>query len=149
MPEARARSTTRISAETLAQLIDSLRLYTSDNVDTPAATDSAHPIRPAYPDSLFRAAVGGRVIVEFVVDINGRPDMQTFGAVLSTNNRFTEAVRQAVTAARFTPAWLGGKRVRQLMQLPFTFDPPGKPATRRDPSPAPDPERPDVTSSHG
>jgi TonB family protein len=133
MPEARTRTTTRVSAETLAELIDSLRLYTSDNVDTPAASDSAHPIRPAYPDSLFRAAVGGRVIVEFVVDINGRPDMQTFGAVLSTNNRFTEAVRQAVTAARFTPAWLGGKRVRQLMQLPFTFEPPGKPRDSNSP----------------
>ena len=126
MPEPRMRIAPKVSAETLAELIDSLRLYTSENVDTPAASDSDHPIRPAYPDSLFRAAVGGRVIVEFVVDINGQPDMGTFGAVLSTNGRFTEAVRQAVTAARFTPAWLGGKRVRQLVQLPFTFEPPGK-----------------------
>jgi TonB family protein len=149
MPEARARATARVSAETLAELIDSLRLYTSDNVDTPAASDSAHPIRPAYPDSLFRAAVGGRVIVEFVVDINGRPDMQTFGAVLSTNNRFTEAVRQAVTAARFTPAWLGGKRVRQLMQLPFTFDPPGRPDGKRDPAPAVRPDPEDAASYRG
>jgi hypothetical protein len=69
------------------------------------------------------------VIVEFVVDIDGKADMGTFGAVLSTNNRFTDAVRQAVTAARFTPAWLGGRRVRQLMQLPFTFAPPGKPGS--------------------
>ena len=66
------------------------------------------------------------MIVEFVVDIDGKADMGTFGAVLSTNNRFTDAVRQAVTAARFTPAWLGGRRVRQLVQLPFTFSPPGK-----------------------
>src|SRR5688572_17455516 len=136
MPEPRSRTAPRVSAETLVELIDSLRLYTSENVDTPAASDSAHPIRPAYPDSLFRAAVGGRVIVEFVVDINGRPDMGTFGAVLSTNHRFTEAVRHAVTAARFTPAWLGGKRVRQLMQLPFTFEAPGKPGSPRDISPA-------------
>jgi TonB family protein len=136
MPEARGRVTPRVSAETLAELIDSLRLYTSDNVDTPAASDSAHPIVPAYPDSLFRANIGGRVIVEFVVDINGRPDMGTFGAVLSTNSRLTEAVRQAVTVARFTPAWLGGKRVRQLIQLPFSFEPPGKANVGREPSPA-------------
>jgi TonB family protein len=125
--EPRARPTPKVSAETLAELIESLRLYTSDGVDTPAAADSAHPVSPAYPDSLFRAAIGGRVIVEFVVDVNGKADMGTFGAVLSTNGRFTEAVRQAVTAARFTPAWLGGRRVRQLMQLPFTFAPPTKP----------------------
>ena len=128
IPEPRAKSTQRVSAEALAELIESLKLYTADGVDTPAATDSAHPVQPAYPDSLFRAAVGGRVIVEFVVDIDGRADMGTFGAVLSTNYRFTDAVRQAVTAARFTPAWRGGKRVRQLMQLPFTFAPPaGRP----------------------
>ena len=126
VPEPRGKTSPKVSAETLAELIESLRLYTSDGVDTPAAADSAHPVRPAYPDSLFRAAIGGRVIVEFVVDINGKADMGTFGAVLSTNGRFTEAVRQAVTAARFTPAWLGGRRVRQLMQLPFTFEPPVK-----------------------
>jgi 16S rRNA A1518/A1519 N6-dimethyltransferase RsmA/KsgA/DIM1 with predicted DNA glycosylase/AP lyase activity len=45
----------------------------------------------------------------------------------STNARFTDAVRQAVTAARFTPAWRGGKRVRMLMQMPFTFEPPTNP----------------------
>jgi TonB family protein len=129
IPEPRPRSTQKVTAEALAELIESLRLYTSDGVDTPARSDSAHPVRPAYPDSLFRAAVGGRVIVEFVVDVDGRADMGTFGAVLSTNGRFTDAVRQAVTAARFTPAWLGGKRVRQLMQLPFTFEPPVKPGT--------------------
>lgn len=130
IPEPRAKSTQRVSAEALAELIESLKLYTADGVDTPAASDSAHPVQPAYPDSLFRASVGGRVIVEFVVDVDGRADMGTFGAVLSTNYRFTEAVRQAVLAARFTPAWRGGKRVRQLMQLPFTFAPP---APTRDP----------------
>jgi TonB family protein len=127
VPEQRARTGPKVSPEVLAELIESLRLYTSDGVDTPAAADSAHPVRPAYPDSLFRAAIGGRVIVEFVVDIDGKADMGTFGAVLSTHARFTDSVRQAVTAARFTPAWRGGKRVRMLMQLPFTFEPPTKP----------------------
>src|SRR5687768_12562578 len=79
VPEPRAKSTQRVSAEALAELIESLKLYTADGVDTPAATDSAHPVQPAYPDSLFRAAVGGRVIVEFVVDVDGRADMGTFG----------------------------------------------------------------------
>jgi hypothetical protein len=132
IPEPRSKPTPKVSAEALAEMIESLRLYTAEGVDTPAASDSEHPVRPAYPDSLFRASVGGRVIVEFVVGVDGKADMGTFGAVLSTNGRFTDAVRQAVTAARFTPAWLGGRRVRQLMQLPFTFEPPSKPGAEGD-----------------
>ena len=130
LPEPRARPATRLSPEALAGLIESMRLYTADGVDTPAAADDAHPVSPMYPDSLFRAAVGGRVVVEFVVGIDGRPDMATFGAVLSTNPRFTEAVRQALGTARFTPAWLNGRRVRQLMQMPFTFEPSGSSGVR-------------------
>ena len=122
--EPRSRASTRLSPEALTQLIESMRLYTADGVDTPAGPDSLYPVSPAYPDSLFRAAVGGRIVVEFVVGVDGRADMTTFGAVLSTNARFTEAVRQAVAGARFTPAWLKGRRVRQLMQMPFTFEPP-------------------------
>ena len=122
-----ARSGPGVPAEVLAELVASLKLYTADQVDTPVAPDTLHPVSPAYPDSLSNASVGGRVVVEFVVDINGRPDMGTFGVVLTTNTLFTEVVRQAVNVARFTPAWLGGRRVRQLVQLPFAFEPTAPP----------------------
>ena len=121
MPEPRSRGTTRITAEELAAMVDAQRLHTADNVDTPVAPDSAHLASPLYPDSLLRSGVGGRVVAEFVVDIAGVPDMTTFGAVLSTHAPFTEAVRTAISTARFTPAWLRGRRVRQLVQLSFTF----------------------------
>ena len=123
LPEGRGRPGPRMSVEDLEALIQTSQLYTADGVDTPAAIDSAHPIRPVFPDSLRRAAVGGRVVAEFVVDINGRPNMSTFSAVLSTHEQFTDAVRSAIGNARFTPAWLAGRRVRQLVQLPFAFAP--------------------------
>jgi len=125
MPETRARQSTRLSVKELEGLVQSSQLFTVDLVDTPAAQDSAHPVSPVFPDSLMRASVGGRVVAEFVVDINGEPNMATFSAVLSTHEMFTEAVRGAVSAAHFTPAWRGGKRVRQLVQLPFSFAAPG------------------------
>ncbi len=123
--EPRTRTAIRASPEELARLIQSGRLHTADGVDTPAAADVEHPVAPGYPDSLFRAGVGGRVIVEFVVGVDGKADLTTFGAVLSTHHRFTDAVRQALASARFTPAWLNGRRVRQLMQMPFSFTPSG------------------------
>jgi hypothetical protein len=127
MPEMRGRPTIRMSVNELEALLESSQLFTADLVDTPVAADSAHPLAPVFPDSLMRASIGGRVVAEFVVDINGLPNMGTFSAVLSTNSLFTDAVREAVSAARFTPAWRGGKRVRQLVQLPFTFAPPQTP----------------------
>ncbi len=130
MPEPRAARGIRLSVSELEALVQSAQLFTADLVDTPAAADSAHPVSPFFPDSLFRASIGGRVVVEFVVDTNGQPNMATFSAVSTTHALFTEAVRGAVSAARFTPAWRGGKRVRQLVQLPFAFAAPGRTGVR-------------------
>ena len=126
LPEGRRQPGTRLTLDQLDALLQSSQLYTADLVDTPAIPDSAHPVSPVFPDSLLRAAVGGRVVAEFVVDIDGQPNMSTFSAVLSTHDLFTDAVRRAIGSARFTPAWRGGKRVRQLVQFPFSFTPPGK-----------------------
>jgi protein TonB len=114
-------STKPVTAEELANLVASLRLHTADQVDVPAAVGSDSPVAPVYPDALLSAAIPGRVVVEFVVDTTGRADMSTFGTVSTTHPDFTDAVRRAIEAARFTPAMLGGRRVLQLMQLPFSF----------------------------
>lgn len=111
----------KVSAQELADLVASLKLYTAEQVDEPARADSTEPVNPFYPDSLQRLGMSGHVLAEFVVDSTGRPEMDTFGVVLSTDRLFTDAVRRAVNSARFLPARLGGKAVRQLMQLPISF----------------------------
>ena len=122
VPEPTGRRRGRVvTAQELANLIATLKLYTADQVDSPVAADTAYPIAPIYPDSMLRAGVAGRTVVEFVVDTAGLPDMETFGAVASTDPLFTEAARRAVGAARFVPAMLGGARVRQVVHLPITF----------------------------
>mgnify|MGYP006145329657 CR=1 FL=1 len=47
------------TAQELAALVASLRLYTEDQVDVPAAADTLTPVVPQYPDSLRRAGVEG------------------------------------------------------------------------------------------
>jgi TonB family protein len=111
----------KVTATDLANMVQSLRLYTADQVDTPAMPDTAQPVTPVYPDSLLRSGVGGRVLVEFVVDSTGDADMDTFGVVLSTERLLSDAVRRAVADARFTPATVAGRPVRQLLQMPFRF----------------------------
>jgi TonB family protein len=110
-----------ISAAQLADLVTSLKVYTADQVDTPARADSSTPARPLYPDSFYKEHVPGRVLAEFVVDTAGRPEPETVGIVSSTDPLFAASVVRALSDARFVPAQLGGHPVRQIVQQPFTF----------------------------
>jgi TonB family protein len=105
----------------LAQLVAALEVFTADQVDTVVRADTASPAAPMYPDSLRGAGVGGLVVAEFVVDTTGGVEMDTFGVVSSSHPAFTDAVRRALTEARFRPAWRAGRTVRQVVQEPFRF----------------------------
>ena len=76
---------------------------------------------PTYPEALRSAGVEGKVIVEFVVDERGQPVQGSIRVVQSDNDLFADAVRVALGRLRFTPAEVGGKKVSQLVQMPFVF----------------------------
>jgi protein TonB len=76
---------------------------------------------PAYPEALRSAGIEGKVLVEFVVDERGQPMVGSIRVVQSDNDLFADAVRVALGRLRFTPAEVGGKRVSQLVQMPFVF----------------------------
>ena len=119
--EPRPRSSAKpLTAQDLANLAASLTIYPADQVDSPAIAEPGS-MAVEYPDALLSAGTAGRVVAEFVIDTAGRPEMDTFGTIATTHAQFTAAVRRAVAAARFTPATLGGRKVRQLVQLPFSF----------------------------
>jgi TonB family protein len=101
-------------------LLASLSIFTADQVDAPAEPAQGG-LRVRYPQSLFAARVDGSVTAEFVVDEKGHVEGETFGIVASSNPLFSEAVRDAVMSAVFTPARRKGAAVRQLVQQPFRF----------------------------
>lgn len=82
------------------------------------APGSAHP---QYPAMLKSANVEGEVLAQFVVNTDGRADLSTFKVLKSTHDLFTKSVRTALPDMRFTPAEIGGHKVKQLVQQPFTF----------------------------
>jgi TonB family protein len=98
-------------------------VYTRDQVETSARLDSGS-LAPSYPDSLYRAGVGGQVVVEFIVDTTGAVEAESVDVLQSSNPLFTMAARAALALGRFEPARLHGRRVRQVVQLPFNFTPP-------------------------
>jgi protein TonB len=76
---------------------------------------------PQYPDILKSAGIQGEVLAQFVIDTTGRADASTFKVIKSDHAQFTEAVKRALPRMRFRPAEVAGKKVKQLVQLPFAF----------------------------
>lgn len=76
---------------------------------------------PRYPEVLRSSGVEGQVIVLFVVGEHGRFEEESIRFVRSDNRLFEDAVRVALRRMRFIPAEVGGRRVRQLVQMPFVF----------------------------
>ena len=83
-----------------------------------------HP-SPVYPATLRSTGVQGEVLAMFVVDSSGRVLDGSLKIVRSTDSLFTEAVRSTVAGMRFDPPELNGKKIRQLVQQAFIFDPRG------------------------
>ena len=94
--------------------------YFEFQVEKPAQAASGNPA-PRYPEVLKSSGVEGKVMAQFVVLETGRADMDTFKILSSDNDLFSSAVKNVLPQMRFLPAEIGGKKVRQLVQLPFEF----------------------------
>jgi TonB family protein len=66
--------------------------------------------------------IEGEVLAQFVVSENGRFDEGTLKILNSSNPAFTAAVKNALPRMRFSAAQIGGKKVAQLVQMPFHFN---------------------------
>jgi protein TonB len=93
--------------------------YLSMQVETQAKLKSSRP--PMYPSKLKASRVEGEVLVQFIVDERGRPQMDSFKVLRSSDAEFTESVKRAVATTSFFPAEIGGRKVKQLVQMPFKF----------------------------
>jgi len=110
-----------VTATQLAEMVASLKVYTPEQVDIQARADSGSRPQPLYPETMLFTGVAGHVLAEFVVDTLGHIELDTFGVISSTNPNFTQAVQRALPDWAYAPAMLDGKRVRQLVQQPFSF----------------------------
>jgi TonB family protein len=102
------------------QQFDNGGTYFEFQVDKPAVAYPDNPA-PRYPELLRTAGVEGTVLAQFVVDTAGHPMLDTFKVLRSAHDLFTQSVRDALATMRFSPAEIGGRKVRQLVQMPFPF----------------------------
>ncbi len=78
-------------------------------------------VAPRYPSMLRSAGIEGDVRAQFVVDTLGRVETGSVRILESTHESFSQAVRDALSRARFVPAEARGRKVRQLVEQPFSF----------------------------
>ena len=78
-------------------------------------------ISPRYPDMLRQAGVEGEVLAQFVVDTTGKAEPGSLKILKSSHDMFVQSVKNALPQMKFIPAEVGGKKVKQLVQQPFTF----------------------------
>ena len=103
------------------QKIDENQTYFEFQVEKQVSPYPGNPA-PRYPDMLRSANVEGEVLAQFVVDTTGRADMGSFKVLKSTHDLFTNAVKASLPNMKFYPAEVGGKKVKQLVQMPFQFN---------------------------
>lgn len=99
--------------------------YFEFQVEQPVLADENNPVAE-YPEALAKAHVEGMVLVQFVVNPDGRADMASFKVLNSPNDLFTQSVKKVLPSMRFVPAEVGGHKVRQLVQMPYSFKLPPK-----------------------
>jgi protein TonB len=85
-----------------------------DQVPQPVAQPS-----PIFPQQLKREVDRARVVVEFIVDTEGR--VRNAMAVESTHDGFNDAAAAGVSRWRFHPGVRGGRKVNTRMTVPIIF----------------------------
>lgn len=90
--------------------------------------DVQAPVKPLpnkfgveYPLVAAQLGVGDSLLLQFVVEENGRADPATLRVLRGRWREFALAAREALAGQRYQPAMTGGCPVRQLVQTPFDF----------------------------
>jgi TonB family protein len=75
----------------------------------------------SYPESMRKMGIPGEVTLSFVIDVNGRAEMNSIRVLSSTAPAFVEPARQRVATMRFAPAESQGRKVRSRVMQTFSF----------------------------
>ena len=86
-----------------------------------SAVRSSGSAAPVYPPELMKEGKEGGVFIRFIVDTTGRADPSSVEVVRFSHVLFAQSVQQAVPLMLFTPAMVGGHRVRQAVEQNFEF----------------------------
>lgn len=119
-PNARPTDMSTLAMKQAAERASGGQVFYESQVEKPV---SAAPgsVGPEYPADLKAAGKEGRVLAMFVVNEAGVAEPQSLKIVAADDPKFAASVRAALPNMKFTPAEIGGRIVKQLVQQPFQF----------------------------
>ncbi len=94
--------------------------YFEFQVEKPALQKEGNQ-NPKYPSTLESSRIEGEVLAQFVVDTTGRAEMSTFKILQASNDLFAASLKSVLPSWKFYPAEAGGRKVKQIVQLPLKF----------------------------
>lgn len=74
-----------------------------------------------YPEILRQAGIGGRAMVEAVIDTTGRAERGSIRVLSTTNSLFGQPAVEVVAASVYLPGRINGRAVRVRVQIPIDF----------------------------
>lgn len=89
------------------------------SVDQPAEYVDGPP--PLFPPALKQVGIEGWVELRYVVGIDGRAETGSITVIRSSNRSFEAPAIDAIRGARFRPARIRGRVVRQLVEQAVRF----------------------------
>lgn len=93
--------------------------YSEATVDVPVQLIRA-PL-PVYPPGMRALGLAGRVVLEFVVDTLGKVEAGSIAVIGASHPGFVSSATDAIRDARFVPARIRGRAVRQLVRQGVSF----------------------------
>ena len=96
------------------------------DVTSPATAVPGSP-RPIYPSALAQQGTRALVSTMFIVDTDGRPNLESFRALNTAHDQFVDAIREALKRTRFVPAQKDGAPIQQVVQYTYDFGMRGDP----------------------
>jgi TonB family protein len=96
-----------------------------DSLDASPAMITCPQLLP-YPDSLRRAGTEGTVVLEFVVEVDGKAVPSSIRVLTSTHEGFESPAIEMIGGCLFQPGKKGDQPVRVLTRMPINFTLPPK-----------------------
>ena len=103
----------------LTAVVDSTKVFAEAVVDVIPERLSCP--NPQYPREMSQANIEGEVLLQFVVETDGRVKRQTIEVVRSTHWAFDAPAKAMIAACIFRPGMVRTTPVRVLVQMPLIF----------------------------
>ncbi|MBA2564811.1 MAG: energy transducer TonB [Gemmatimonadetes bacterium] len=78
-------------------------------------------VKPQYPDFLKKMEIEGTVVIQAIINTDGRVDAPSAKVIKKLHPQLDQAALTALTSSEFSPALYGQRPVRVIMQIPYTF----------------------------